>query len=179
MKKTFIGLVAGLSLLLFASPVSAFFSVAADLPLQYNFSEGEAADDVSGLKVSVSLPFFVGFGLEQYTATVDSTGLKREVEFSIFDLYVNLPIPAVIIGIGVGVGTASVTDTPETTGQSLSDAALSQYFVTLGYPIFPLFDIHVGYHVISGTSDVKVNGIKTSELVLDGNMLSVGVAVGF
>lgn len=180
MKKTIVGLIAGLSLIFSASAAyAAFFSVGLDVPLQYSFEDGGSADDVSGFKATLSLPFFVGFGVENYTATVNSSSANTEVEFSFFDLFVNLPIPAIIIGLGVGVGSATVTQSPETTGLAFEDADLFQYFVTLGYPVFPLFDIHLGYHVVSGTSDVKLNGSKVQEANLDGTMLSLGISFGF
>jgi hypothetical protein len=180
MKRKIFCLMAGVSLVFFASAAHAdVFSVAADVPLQYSFDDGGSADDVSGFKLAVSLPFLVGIGVEQYTATVESPGLSTDVDFSIVDVFVNLPVPIINLGLGIGLGSASVEQTPATAGQTFEDADIFQYFVTLGYPIAVLFDVHLGYHVVGGTSDIKQSGSKVGEAKLDGNMLSLGIKIGF
>lgn len=180
MKRTIIGLVAGAGLILFAGAAQAdVFSVSADVPIAYSFSEGGSADEVSGYKLGVSLPFLVGFGVEEYTATLKSNGVKSERNFSFIDLFFNLPVPLVNIALGYGFGTASVDQTPATTGLTYEDADVNQYFLSVGYPFAGVFDVHLGYHVVSGSGDVKQDNTKIGETKLDGNMVSLGVKVGF
>lgn len=180
MKKALIGLIAGLTFV-FAAPGAhaALFFVGADVPLQFDLSDGGSAEEISGLKATVTLPFFVGFGIEQYTATFNTAAVSGDVEVSMFDLFFNLPIPLVIIGLGAGVGKAVVDDTRANSGLTFEDADLTQVFVTLGLPIAALFDIHVGYHVLKGSSEVRLNGEKFTEVTLDGTMISLGIGFGF
>ena len=180
MKRIILGLAAGLSLVLAGSTSHAdTISVAVDVPVQYDFDDGGTADDVSGFKVAVEFPFFVGLGFENHTATQKPGGIPTEVEFRIVDFFFHLPVPVINIGLGIGVGTASVVEVPETVGKRFDDDIVFQYFFTLGYPVAPLFDIHLGYHVLSGTVDQLVDNVKTDEKILDGNMVSLGIKVGF
>ena len=180
MKRIILGLVTGLSLVLLGSTSHAdTVSVALDVPIRYDFDQGGGADEVSGFKVAVQLPFLAGIGFEDYTATLKSGGTATEVAFSIVDCFLELPFPAINIGLGIGFGTAAVVEDPATPGRRFDDANVFQYFFTLGYPVGPLFDIHLGYHVVSGSADLLVNDVKAGELNVDGNMLSLGVKIGF
>ena len=114
MKKTIVVLTVGISLMFSASAAYAnFFSVGLDVPLQYTLDDGDKADDISGFKVTLALPFFVGFGFEDYTATFNTSSVETEVEISFVDLFVNLPIPLIIIGVGVGILGHCETDTSD------------------------------------------------------------------
>lgn len=180
MKKIILGLVTGLSLALITSPDQAdAISLALDVPIQYNFDEGSGDDSVSGFIVALELPFLGGIAFEDYTVTRESGGISTDVEFSIVDFFLSLPFPVVNLGLGIGFGSASVVEDPATAGRTFDDADIFQYFITLGYPVVPLFDIHLGYHVVSGSADILVDGSKTAEANLDGNMLSLGIKIGF
>lgn len=159
-----------------ASPSHALFSISADVPLSFTI-DGDAADSVSGFLVGVSLPFFVGFGFENYEATFKGAAGGTDVVLSnkIFDVFVDLPVPFVNIGIGLGAGTVAI-DTGSV--DIWDDASLTQFFVTVGIPIVILFDVHVGYHVLSGTASAK-SGTGAADLEIDAVMISLGAKVGF
>lgn len=184
MRKLILGGAALLALMLTFAPgrADALLSVSADLPLQYTFNDKDlgGAKSVSGIKLGLSLPFLLGLGYESYevkdTDKVSSTDIKGAV--NMFDLYVDLPIPIINVALGVGVGTAKTT-VPASSSVTVSDATLTQYWASIGLPLFLIADIHVGYHVISGKGDVKSGGSKVDTLKYDGNMISLGVKVGF
>lgn len=171
---------AGIAMLFVASTAQAeFFSVAFDVPVQYKFSQGGSADKVTGFKAAVNFPFLFGLGFEDYTATLDNgagTGVAREVGITFFDIFLDLPTPLINIGVGAGVGTADVVDDAPST-EEFSDTTVLQAFVTLGVPIYELFDVHIGYHLIKGTAKNKDS--TASDFVIDGDMLSIGVRFGF
>ena len=177
MKKLAALLLATAGIAFVSSPAWAdFFAVSADLPISYS-ADGTAADSVTGYKLALSTPFFVGVGTENYTGTFKGSGTDPDtkVTSNLFDLFLTLPVPFVNIGVGLGAGTASI----DSGGTSIwKDATLTQYFLTVGLPILVLFDVHVGYHVISGSADPKA-GVTAPKISLDGNMISLGAKVGF
>ena len=180
MKTKLLMAAAGFAMFFFASTAQAeFFSVAFDVPVQYKFSQAGSADKVSGFKAAVNFPFLFGLGFEDYTATLDtggSGGVTREVGITFFDIFLDLPTPLVNIGVGAGAGTAEVVDDSPST-EEFSNTTVLQAFVTFGVPIYELFDVHIGYHLIKGTAKNKDS--TASDFVIDGDMLSIGVRIGF
>lgn len=184
MKKTWVAVAAGVALLLGQGIARAdVFSVTLDVPLQLNLKLDSTKVDnsVSGFIAGVSLPFLVGFGYENYTAALnkkDLGGVKAaDYKVQMFDIFLNLPIPVVNIAIGGGLGTGQFNpDDFPGPGVKVKDAALSQYFVSLGYPILPLLDVHLGYRVFSGSHDIKPGGGSADA---KGNLLSIGAKLGF
>ena len=180
MKRKLILAIAGFALFfLVPSAKAEFFSVAFDIPVQYKFNEGGSADKVSGFKAALNLPFLFGFGFEDYTATLDtggSGGVAREVGITMFDIFLDLPTPLINIGLGLGAGTADVADAAPST-EEFDNATMLQAFITLGIPVYEVFDVHIGYHLLKGTADNKDS--SRANAVLDGDMLSVGVRIGF
>ena len=180
MKRILVLATVGFAIFSFAPSARAqFFSVAFDVPLQYNFDAGNSADSVSGFKAAINLPFLFGFGFEDYTATLDTggaTGGSREVGITMFDIFLDLPTPLINIGIGAGAGTAEVVDEAPST-EEFDDTTVLQVFVTLGIPIYDTFDVHIGYHLIKGTAKNKDS--TASDFVIDGDMLSLGVRFEF
>ena len=171
MKRFAIGLAVGVLALFAAAPAQAFLSVSADVPMQYTFSEpGATVDSVSGLKVTLDLPIFLGIGYENYTVV----GGTDETNFQMLDLSMSLPLPFLNIGAGVGFGAVKLDDTTNTT--LYTPGVASQYFITAGYAFLPLIDIHLGYHVVNGKVEETLTKVKSQ---MGGTMISLGVRVGF
>ena len=178
MKKVLIGLVAGAALIFAASPAHAI-SVSADIPLQFNYTKDieQKADSVSGAKVLVSLPILIGFGLETYTAEFDDGTGKFSSSYQFLDVFYELPIPVINISVGLGLGQSGATyEVPGAPPSDYDNGLATQYWLSLGYPLIPLIDLHLGYHVV----DVKV-GIPggSGDVNVGGNMLSLGMRIGF
>lgn len=180
MKRNLIAAMIASALICAASAAHAqFFSISADLPVQYKFDQGGSADDVSGFTAAVNLPFLVGFGYEDYSATLNNgagAGISREVTFTIFDVFIDLPTPLINIGLGLGFGSAEIKDGAGST-ETFDDASVFQYFVTIGLPFAEVFDVHIGYHALQGTADNK--NAAGQDIDIDGNMLSLGLRIGF
>ncbi len=161
-------------------------SVFADLPVAMSLklddgqgnTDSKDATGLSGYKLGVTLPFFVGLAYESYGSKFASNKViptSFNYDVTMYDLFFNLPLPIVNIAAGAGLGTGRLSNV---TGASFKDAALAQWFASLGYNIVPLVDVHFGYHSFSGTNkgdtpagvpDIKVNG----------DMWSLGVKIGF
>jgi hypothetical protein len=57
---------------------------------------------------------------------------------------------------------------------------VSQYFVRLPWPVGPVFDLHLGYHVRAAQDvDVPNGGNGSDKLKMSGHTLTAGVRLGF
>lgn len=170
--------IVGCTLLLAASPAWAdTLSLSADVPVSYAFSASNLnTDKASGVIFGVSLPFLVGIGAESYkvTGTDKSTSSKLTSQVTMADLYVDLPVPFVNIRVGGGLGKS---DYASPTGTSNYDTAiLHQVFVNVGWPFAEVFDVHLGFHNVTGNA--KLTGTNTNQPV-GGKMYTLGLKVGF
>ena len=192
MQRIFIALFVGMASLFLTSAAWAdIISISADVPIAFEFDDGGSADSVSGYKIGLALPgIIVGIGYEDYLVTQKNSGADdTEINFKIIDIFLNLPLPIVNIALGYGAGSASINDvtgTNTTDGDfefTFSDATITQYFISLGIPFGLLFDIHVGYHVLDGESDVKLvtdnSGTSKDKVDLSATMTSLGIKFGF
>ena len=188
MKKLIVGSLAVFALFWGSPPAQAdIFSVAADVPVNYAFDDGSRVKEVEGTKISVSFPFLIGLGYEEYDVTqtlsgIDPvTGVQGSGNFistiSMLDIFFTLPVPVVNIVLGLGAGTAKFTGP---NSQFLKSADLSQYYVSVGIPFAAILDIHLGYHVLSGKAEsLSQSNPAVANKVMDGNMTSIGLKIGF
>ncbi|MCH8884370.1 MAG: hypothetical protein IIA41_12860 [SAR324 cluster bacterium] len=177
MNKLWVGFAAGLAALFAASTASAF-SIALDVPVAYEFDDGGSADEVSGFKLGLGILTFpavdFGLGYERYELTEDAGGTDATVTFDIIDVFVDIPFPFINIVIGAGMGRTEFE-----LGTVSKSADVTQWYVSLGYPILLLFDIHVGWHqVMVDEIDVPM-GATTVPVDVSGTMWSVGAKLGF
>jgi len=191
MSKAWLAMLAGVSLLLAQGIAKAdTLSVTADIPLQLQLKldKTDVGNSVSGYKVGVSLPFLVGFGVEGYKAALDKKdfGAKGDLNLQLVDIFLNLPVPVVNIALGAGVGTASFDPNKYDLGGGdslkLSSGTVTQYFASVGIPIAVLFDVHLGYHVLSGKFDTKTTtaGVTTKDSSdLKATLITLGAKAGF
>lgn len=148
MKRLMTALMAGLVMVFMATSASAeVFSISADIPLSFEFTDDCTtdckADGVSGVQLGVSLPILIGFGVTMVDVEKDSSHLKLEF----IDFFYTLPIPFVNIVLGIGAGSAKL-EYP-TTGSA--DGMGGHYWVSGGVPIGGVFDVHLAYHKVSAT----------------------------
>ena len=167
-------------------------AVSADLPVSSSVtlkSAGSPATtydskSISGFTLGVSFPFLLGLGYENYSSSFSksSTNTKFDYDVTMYDIFVNLPIPVVNIALGAGTGTGSVSHV-NFPGMSspFKDGDLTQWFASIGIPITPLVDVHVGYHSFSGKNKATTAAAASgfSDITVDGSMYSVGVKIGF
>jgi len=174
--------VLALVLLLPASNARALISVTGDIPLVYGIKEPTLSGNqkISGVKLGVSLPIFVGMAVEKHTikgtASASHPNFPNQIyqlDLSLYDLYFDLPVPKVNIGFGFGMGRGHLNFNNDTTRYKV--AGLGQSFLTLGYPFLGFFDVHLGYHMIRGTS--SQSNLKDQEI--GGKMYTLGARFGF
>ena len=168
MKNLITTLLAGFLIIgLFASPAAAI-GVYADIPLNYTI-KGDCTQDCSqtpsGMKAGV-LWGNIGFGLEDYSMSNAGTTLSIQL----LDVSYLLPIPIVNLTLGAGIGGSQL----EIAGFPTYDGTASQVWASFGFPIIPLFDLHLGYHMVNTKLDVGGTSVD-----LSGNMLSFGAMFNF
>jgi hypothetical protein len=173
---------------LLARPARAdTFSVFADLPVDFSLhldngagtTENASASGLSGYKVGITLPIFVGLAYESYGGKFNSpniVGQSFNYDVTMVDLFLNLPLPVLNIAVGLGQGTGKFSNGPANV--SVKDANLSQWFASLGINVAPLVDVHLGYHSFSGKNEVTTPP-GSPGLKVDGTMTSLGVKIGF
>lgn len=184
---TFFG-VTLLAIGLLALPARAdTLSVFADLPvaMSLKLDDGQGNTDtkdasgLSGYKVGVTLPFFVGLAYESYGSKFSGNkvvGQSFRYDVTMYDLFLNLPLPVVNIAAGGGIGKGKFSDGPP--GVTVDDANLTQWFASLGYNIVPLVDVHFGYHAFSGKNPISTPSGQP-DLKVNGDMWSLGLKIGF
>ncbi|MEE8434332.1 MAG: hypothetical protein V3S64_06040 [bacterium] len=177
MRKILIPMLAVFFLAVTLKPASAqvLFSIAADVPVSYSFSNADLGDEsASGLLTKVTLPFGLGFGFESYEVTGKYTATTNfEFDVAMIDIFYGLPVPVLNVQVGVGVGIAKF----ELVGTSTNfdDPMLTQLFLSVGYPFAGIFDVHFGYYRIRG--EAEASGIST--ISLNSNMFTLGARIGF
>ena len=177
------------SVMLVGAPARAdLVAVSADAVLNYDYNHAGDVSNInaSGYKVGVSVPiFFVGLGYETYTVKsklqqkppLNSIGFESDV--TMFDVFADVPFPFLNLTVGAGVGKATFAGYDEFNGSQVvaaDDASMKQVFFTVGYPFLGIFDVHLGYHSISGKATQQGGG---GEFDLGASMLTLGMRVGF
>ena len=140
----------------------------ADIPVYYDFSDctTDCSYTPSGLKAGIILPGNVGLGVETYT--IEATGV--DITFNMLDGSFLLPIPVINITLGAGAGIVTYD-----TGPTANSGFAGQLWVSLGFTMAAIFDLHVGYHMMDASVDFDAGGSAD----LSGNMISVGVMMNF
>ncbi|MDH5750788.1 MAG: hypothetical protein OEZ59_00035 [Deltaproteobacteria bacterium] len=175
MKRWIIPALAAVMLFSASNSAHALISATLDVPVSYAFNDSDIeTDGVSGTKIGISLPIFIGLALEKYEVTIKNAPGLSPISYavSMYDFYIDLPFPFLNLGLGAGIGKGDLT------GDGVNQygpVPLGQWFATLGYPFLGLFDIHMGYHSISGKARKKGN----PDIDMGATMYTVGFRVGF
>ncbi len=179
MKKVLKALSTCLVFCLLTTSALADISVGVEVPLSYQFKEADDGSSLeadglpSGFILLAGLPFFSGgVGLESYGIKLDQTG-NHKIGLLMVDAYYVLSLPIASITLGVGVGTVEVGGDNASFYETTN---CSQYFVRLGVPIGPLFEILGSFHNVFA----KVKTKDTDNLLeAGGHMTTIGVAFSF
>jgi hypothetical protein len=157
-------------------------SISGDVPITYTFNESQLHDaKANGALIGVSLPFFLGFGAESYKVKGKAgpgTPIDPDFEYKVamFDVFFDIPFPAANLRLGAGVGKGDFS-IPSQTTLSFDSARLAQAYFNLGIPFGGIFDVHLGYHVIGGSTND--NSVPSKSLNLGSKMATVGIKIGF
>ena len=179
MKKIILTVFAASSLLLYSTQAFALLSVSVGMPLGYSFAEGGSNTNTEGYFLGVQLPFALGLGMDSHKVKSD-TG-STELHTNMYNLFYQLPIPVINLILGVGTGNQEYKCDNWGDGTSCSDAldkgSATQFYTSVGFPIMPLFDVHISYRMITSKNiKIKETGAKFD---FSGSVTGIGFAFNF
>ena len=180
MKKIILTVFAATSLLLYSTQAFALLSVSVGVPLAYSSTEGGSNSNMEGYFLGVQLPFALGLGMDSHKVKGDKPQ-ELVLDTNMYNLFYQLPIPVINLILGLGTGSQELICDDIGNGTSCSDSvdkgSATQFYTSLGFPIMPLFDLHISYRMITS----KNMKIKASEEKLDysGSVTGIGIAFNF
>ena len=193
MKKIILTVFAATSLLLYSTPSFALVSVSVGMPMGQTItgekagqSYGNAPDKTGGYFLGVSF-LSIGLGIDSYTTkfkTGDCKGcwdakVDAGLKTNMTNIFYQLPVPVVNLIIGLGTGTTEFVGTSG--GKDFSayfdKGSATQWYTSIGFPIIPLFDIHLSYRSITSKNIAsKYDGEKYDN---SGSVTGIGLAFNF
>ena len=175
MKKIILTVFAASSLLLYSTQAFALFSVSVGMPLGY-----DSNSNMEGYFLGVQLPFALGLGIDSHKVKGDKPQ-ELVVDTNMYNLFYQLPIPVINLILGVGTGSQELICDDVGNGTSCSDSfdkgSATQFYTSLGFPIMPLFDLHISYRMI--TSKNMKNKASEEKLDHSGSVTGIGIAFNF
>ena len=181
MKKIILTVFAATSLLLYSTQAFTLLSVSVGMPLGYSFTQGGGSNsNMEGYFLGVQLPFALGLGMDSHKikATDDN---PLELHTNMYNLFYQLPIPVINLILGVGTGSQELICDDVGNGTSCSDSfdkgSATQFYTSLGFPIMPLFDLHISYRMI--TSKNMKNKASEEKIDYSGSVTGIGIAFNF
>ena len=185
-RKTIISWIAATSLIFFSTQAFALINISVGVPLSHNFTGkyndgGEVkSDGVSGTFVQIGIPILPGIGMDSYKTKIKCEGcnVELELETSMYNLYYLLPIPIINLTIGVGAGkTKFLCDGSDCNWQDGGNA--TQWYTSFGFPIIPLFDLHLSYRSVSSKIETTTGSDKGKKDDVGGNVMGLGIGFNF
>ena len=185
-RKIIISCIAATSLILFSTQAFALINFSVGVPLshtftgKYNGGDDVKSDGVSGTFVQIGVPILPGIGMDNYKTKIKCAGCSSEihVETTMYNLYYLLPIPIINLTFGVGAGkTKFLCDGSDCTWQDGGNA--TQFYTSLGFPIIPLFDLHLSYRSVSSKIETTTGSDKGKEDDVGGNVMGLGIGFNF
>ena len=175
-RKIILSCIAAPSLIFFSTQAFALINFSVGVPLSHTFNDSDVAesDGVSGTFIQIGIPILPGVGMDNYETKLKDVDTK--IGTTIYNLYYLLPIPVINLTIGAGVGSTEVIC--DTCSTYYDKGGAVQGYASLGFPILPLFDLHLSYRSI--TSKVKGKDLLDgTEVDLSGNVMGIGIMFNF
>ena len=178
-RKIIISCIAATSLILFSTQAFALINISVGVPLshtftgKYNGGDEVKSDGVSGYFIQVGIPILPGIGMDSYKTKLKDWSDPTDLETSIYNLYYLLPIPVINITLGAGVGSTEIKFSGSE--KYFDKGPASQVYASLGFPIIPLFDLHLSYRSVSSKVKIKSGG----EHDMGGNVMGLGIGFNF
>ena len=177
-RKIMISCIAATSLIFFSTQAFALINFSVGVPLSQTFTKLEDSDgnkvkpeSVSGTFIQVGVPILPGIGMDNF----ESKFSDSKIATTTYNLYYLLPIPVINLTLGAGVGSTEVKcdgcSSPYDKGGAV------QGYASFGFPIIPLFDLHLSYRSI--TSKVKGKSSSTEDVDFSGNVMGIGIMFNF
>ena len=179
MKKTILTAFTAASFLFCSTSAFAeLFSVSAGVPFSHSFANTKVeSDGVSGFFLAAKLPIMVGVGIESYQTKIKGT--TQKLATSMYDIFYQLPIPIVNLTLGLGMGS---TELQCGSCSTYDKGGATQWYTSVGIPIFPFFDVHLSLRRVSSKIKTNVASEGTSkgtEYNVGGTVAGIGIAFGF
>jgi len=179
-KKTILTAFTAASFLIYSTSAFAeLFSVRAGVPFSHSFADTNVAesDGVGGVFLAAKLPIMVGVGIESYKTKLNNS--TKTLATSMYDIFYQLPIPIVNLTLGLGMGS---TELQCGSCSTFDKGSATQWYTSVGIPIFPFFDAHLSLRRVS--SKIKTNAASEgtpngTEYDLGGTVAGIGIAFGF
>ena len=178
-RKIIISFIAATSLILFSTQAFALINLSVGVPLshtftgKYNGGDEVKSDGVSGYFIQIGVPILPGIGMDSYKTKLKDWSDPTDLETSIYNLYYLLPIPVINITLGAGVGSTEIKFSGSE--KYFDKGPASQVYASLGFPIIPLFDLHLSYRSVSSKVKIKSGG----EHDFGGNVMGLGIGFNF
>ena len=185
-RKIIISFIVATSLILFSTQAFALLNFSVGVPLSHTMTGKDTAgndiesDGVSGTFVQIGVPILPGIGMDNYKTKLKCTdcGFDLDLETTMYNLYYLLPIPIINLTVGVGAGkTKFLCDGSDCTWQDGGNA--TQFYTSLGFPIIPLFDLHLSYRSVSSKIETTTGSDKGKDDDVGGNVMGLGIAFNF
>ena len=185
-RKIIISCIAATSLILFSTQAFALINISVGVPLshtftgKYNGGDEVKSDGVSGTFVQIGIPILPGIGMDSYKTKLKCSGCNVDLhlETTMYNLYYLLPIPIINLTVGVGAGkTKFLCDGSACDWQDGGTA--SQWYTSLGFPIIPLFDLHLSYRSVSSKIETTTGSDKGKKNDVGGNVMGLGIGFNF
>ena len=182
MKKIILTVFAASSLLLYSTQAFALINFSVGVPLSHTitgkYSDGSEikSEGVSGIFIQVGVPMLPGIGMDSYKTKIKSDALL-ELETMIYNLYYLLPIP--IINLTIGVGTGSTTFKCSGCDAYFDKGSATQWYTSIGFPLIPLFDLHLSYRSVSSKIETITGSDKGKKDDVGGNVMGLGIGFNF
>ena len=177
MKKIILTVFAATSLLLYSTQAFALLSVSVGMPMGHTITDKTihlaGYDAPSGYLIGVQLPFAVGLGMDSYKTKLKESEAKLGTDM--YNIFYQLPIPVINLIIGLGTGNQALECT--TCAGTYDKGSATQWYTSIGFPLIPLFDIHLSYRSITSKNVTR----KSNDYKFDfsGNVTGVGIAFNF
>ena len=178
MKKIILTVFAATSLLLYSTQAFALLSVSVGMPMGHTVTDAtihEAGYDApSGFLIGVQLPIAMGLGIDSYKTKLKETD-DYKLGTDMYNIFYQLPIPVINLIIGLGFGNQALECT--TCADDYDKGSATQWYTSIGFPLIPLFDIHLSYRSI--TSKNIIDKESDTKLDFSGSVTGVGLAFNF
>ena len=181
-RKIIMSCIAATSLILFSTQAFALINISVGVPLSHTFTgkydggDEVKSDGVSGTFVQIGVPILPGIGMDSYKTKLKDWSDPTDLETSIYNLYYLLPIPVINITLGAGVGSTEIKFSGSE--KYFDKGPASQVYASLGFPIIPLFDLHLSYRSVSSKVKIK-DSAGGGEHDMGGNVMGLGIGFNF
>ena len=185
-RKIIISWIAATSLILFSTQAFALLNFSVGVPLSHTFTGKDTSgndvesDGVSGTFVQIGVPILPGIGMDNYKTKIKHSYSDTKIELvtTMYNLYYLLPIPIINLTIGVGAGkTKFLCDGSDCDWQDGGNA--TQWYTSFGFPIIPLFDLHLSYRSVSSKIETTTGSDKGKKDDVGGNVMGLGIGFNF